>query len=589
MKNVIREVTVHSGVTADFIESTLTEDISTVESIYDLIDNSIDAARSLILEKNKSNDLYGLPANYSGYKITIRIDKNSIRILDNCSGIDEGTIKDDMLVVAKRSAHMYGIGHYGIGLKRSLLKLGNKYSMLSDNSSYSFKMSFENNQIGNDSNNLTAKEISSTGKNKALFSISDLKNGIRYDISNEKWFDNFIKGISARYAAFIKKGLQIKVVNAIKCITKNISSFVPSIRENALVMPFKQQINMGDVDVYIESGIHESYLFPGEDGHSLSKNRELTEQFGLYFTCNDRIIVSANTSKEYGWGDAKWHSEYNGFICWIKFVSRSPGKLPWNTAKTGLRLDSTMFLQIKDIIEPITKKYRKEIKERYLKKKSQDNSSSITTQSQPTINKPQDSNNLKKNVNGTKSSTIEKEQNKKRNSSTKNENHRIEHPENWKTLLPKHFPFSGDDILDAFIKEAKCIVISNSSHAATMLYRAIMEASALYFVRKNNKVSEVKDLYFQTEGKRKTLSYEQKELMDISLDMMIKWFRANSNNLFSSNERKRLNTSLRHLDNHKSYINGVVHCHQIITSEKLVPIRNDTYKFLEFLVRSRIN
>ncbi|MDD8702179.1 hypothetical protein LAX47_25445, partial [Escherichia coli] len=92
-----------------------------------------------------------------------------------------------------------------------------------------------------------------------------------------------------------------------------------------------------------------------------------------------------------------------------------------------------------------------------------------------------------------------------------------------------------------------------------------MEASALYFVRKNNKVSEVKELYFQTEGKRKNLSDEQKEVMDISLDMMIKWFKANSNNLVSNNERKILNTSLRHLDNHKSYINGVVHCHQIIT------------------------
>ncbi|MCD7076334.1 Uncharacterised protein [Klebsiella quasipneumoniae] len=588
MKNVIREFNVHSGVTAAFIESTLTEDISTVESIYDLLDNSIDAARTSILEKNKTNDLYGLPADYSGYKITIRIDKNSIRILDNCSGIDEDTIKDGMFVVAKRSAHIYGIGHYGIGLKRSLLKLGNKYSMLSDNSKYSFKMSFENNQIGNETDSLIAKEITSTKKNKALFSISDLKSEIRYDISNEIWFDNLISGISDRYANFIKKGLKIKVVNATKGLTKNIKGITPSIRENALVMPFKQQLKMGDVDVYIESGIHEEYLFPGEHGHSISKNRELTEQFGLYFTCNDRIIVSANTSKEYGWGDAKWHSEYNGFICWIKFVSRYPGKLPWNTAKTGLRLDSTMFLQVKDIIEPITKKYRKEIKERYLKKKTQTNSGSGSAQQESDSNKPKDNNN-KTNVDGQKSSSQKKEQKNKTNSTTKNENNKIDHPENWKTLLPEHFPFSGDDILDAFIKEAKYIIISNASHAAAMLYRAIMEASALYFVRKNNKVSEVKELYFQTEGKRKNLSDEQKEVMDISLDMMIKWFKANSNNLVSSNERKILNTSLRHLDNHKSYINGVVHCHQIITSEKLIPIRNDTYKFLEFLVKNRMN
>lgn len=39
---------------------------------------------------------------------------------------------------------------------------------------------------------------------------------------------------------------------------------------------------MGDVDVYIEYGIHEEYRFTGENGYSRSKNAELTDQFGLY-------------------------------------------------------------------------------------------------------------------------------------------------------------------------------------------------------------------------------------------------------------------------------------------------------------------
>ncbi|HBC0023029.1 TPA: hypothetical protein JG864_004656 [Enterobacter hormaechei subsp. steigerwaltii] len=66
--------------------------------------------------------------------------------------------------MAKTSGqHIYGIGYYGIGLKRSLLKLGNKYFMLPDNNKYSFKMSFEIIKIGHGSDSLSAEEVVSSG------------------------------------------------------------------------------------------------------------------------------------------------------------------------------------------------------------------------------------------------------------------------------------------------------------------------------------------------------------------------------------------------------------------------------------------
>lgn len=73
--------------------------------------------------------------------------------------------------------------------------------------------------------------------------------------------------------------------------------------------------------------------------------------------------------------------------------------------------------------------------------------------------------------------------------------------------------------------------------------------------------------------------------MDISLDTMIKWFKANNNNFVFSNERKALNTSLRYLEHHKSYINSVVHCHQIIKVESYSPLKMIHISLLSFWLR----
>ena len=75
--------------------------------------------------------------------------------------------------------------------------------------------------------------------------------------------------------------------------------------------------------------------------------------------------MKASTSHNHGW-KTKWHSEYNGFICLVHFISEEPNKLPWNTAKNGMREDSMLFLTVIDEIQPIADQYRSDInKHRY--------------------------------------------------------------------------------------------------------------------------------------------------------------------------------------------------------------------------------
>lgn len=366
-KQKIKTINVESGVNPRFLEDTLTQDITPLESLFDLIDNSIDAARDHLLTTTKPLlDAYGLPSDYSEYAIHIRIDENSIRILDNCLGIEEVVLSKKAFRVADLSEHAFGIGHYGLGLKRSLLKFGTDYAMSTDTGEIAFSMRFSNDNLGGTrSGKLTADQYPTSGKRKTLFSVSSLKSAVKYEIRDKTWFDNAVKHLSVRYAPYVSKGLKITVRSILHKEFLEIDGVIPTLRTDARLPIERRHRNMDGVDVFIDAGIHHSHFFSGEEGHSISNSRAITPEFGLYFICNDRVIIAASSSNEHGWKTNKWHSEYNGFVCLIRFVSAAPQKMPWNTAKTALKTDSTLFLQVKEELQPIADFYRKEIKRKY--------------------------------------------------------------------------------------------------------------------------------------------------------------------------------------------------------------------------------
>lgn len=365
-KQKIKTINVESGVNPRFLEDTLTQDITPLESLFDLIDNSIDAARDHLLKTKPRFDDFGLPSDYSEYAIHIRLDKNSIRILDNCLGMEEIVLSKKAFHIADPSEHAFGIGHYGLGLKRSLLKFGTEYAMSTDTGEIAFTMKFGNKNFGGErSGKLIAHQYSTSGKRKTLFSVAKLKPSVRYELKDEAWFTNAIHQLSVRYAPYISKGLKITIRSILHQKFIQIEGSIPGLRAGSKIPIKKEHENIGGVDVFIDAGIHENHKFPEEENYSLSKNRSITSEFGLYFICNDRVIVAASSSSEHGWKTNKWHSEYNGFVCVVRFVSEDSQKMPWNTAKTALKTDSTLFLRIKEKLQPIADFYRAEIKRKY--------------------------------------------------------------------------------------------------------------------------------------------------------------------------------------------------------------------------------
>lgn len=579
-KNLLREVDVQASVNPYFLEGTLTTDISVLESLLDLIDNSIDAARDLILDNGVGFDKYGLPDSYSGFKINIRLSQKSICIIDNCGGIDEETLKTRALKIADRSTHKFGIGHYGIGLKRALLKFGKNYAMSTDDGHTAIKMKFGSQMIGN--NSITGKVFETDGRRYTLFVVSKIKPDVIKDIERDEWFDSAVEILRVRYAAYTSKGLKISISNPYLKRFECIQGYIPSLRKDCAIKANKAFMEIDGVRAFIDYGVHEKYYFKSEKNHSVSANADLTPHFGLYFICNDRVIVSASKAREHGWKPGAWHSEYNGFVAIVRFVSEDPTKIPWNTVKTALRTESELFMCVKRDLQGFADKYRREARKIFHKPKGKGAGTSCANNS---AQSPAATGN------GAKADAANHQPPQAQASAGANSNLHIQ---NWETLLPPEFPCTSHEyILNSFIIEATRMTICSAPIACVMLLRSILEKSLRAFIVNSGWFQAVKNHYFEKVDqdnlrKNKTpLTEEYKKRQTLSLEMMLGWLNDNSVavEVFGA-ERQKLALATKNASKHAKKMNGLVHGIDAIDEGQAREIRNEIYALLIFCVQS---
>ena len=118
--------TIEGSPTKQFFIDMITRDISIEDAIIDLLDNSIDGANRLATDEGKK-DFKDL-----GLRVLLSLSENGLSIEDNCGGFSLDT--------AKKYAFRFGrpsdappesntIGRFGIGMKRSLFKMGRNFSV----------------------------------------------------------------------------------------------------------------------------------------------------------------------------------------------------------------------------------------------------------------------------------------------------------------------------------------------------------------------------------------------------------------------------------------------------------------------------
>lgn len=311
-----------------FIEM-LTKDIKLVDCILDLVDNSVDS----VMHKSNFDPMAGLlhknKKALSGFKIKIIFDKNEFIIEDNSSGVDRDTIFNRAFRFGADKSYEkgYGLSVYGIGMKRSFLKMGKYIHFLSVNKDgrsevkidvakwvkeeeWDFEGSYDQMKSKD-----TGTKIKITKLNKNIAAIFENKN-----LFQKRLLDK----VGEAYGIFLDNGLKIEINGTAA------SADIPVVSQSKDLKPSVETFAKDGVKVKLIAG-----LTPDDE----------KKANGWYVFCNGRMILSGDKTEQTGWGDGlrKFHPSTNRFVGFVLFESKDVSLLPWATTKDGVDFESVIW------------------------------------------------------------------------------------------------------------------------------------------------------------------------------------------------------------------------------------------------------
>ena len=572
---------------ADYLINGLTADVSTIECIYDLIDNSIDAARTRILNTATAAEMdsFGLPASYKGYKIEVDISSSKVTVSDNCTGIDEKTLAEKVFTVGKKSKHRFGIGHYGIGLNRAIFKLGGSAKLETDNGVNAFTLSFSESDVRSaieEKGKITASRTKTSKTSYYRIEITDIKPDVIANLGSETWIDAVRDQVRIRYSIFSKKGLQILIKG------QPIGDFGPKIRNpDFLPRKTKQLTSQSGVSVYLEAGLHESYRIAKVDSdYSEFKStiNNLTPEYGWYVVCNDRVILVGNKGAITGWTTTAWHNEYHGFLGWVYYVSEDPSLLPWDTKKTGINSNNQTHIETLSWLKELADDYRTKNRQLRKKKSSPGQFSAPASGTSGTTTGAGTAGTAAGTAAGTGGGTGTGVSGGGNFGGTPSNSQAI-HTKQMDMLIYDISTISRSPRIASFLQEAKEISIKENPYTAMILLRVLFESALRDYLIRHKHYQKVKDLVFQEqEAAGRSFTLSQKRDFTPTTFNMLQWVLKNLE-IFDDDVRRATKTSLDSFSKDLTRLNGIVHEDGVLTDfSEAKQIRNNSYRALQTLL-----
>lgn len=334
---------VNANPTKAFFVHTITRDIKLEDCILDLVDNSLDGARSLL--KNPVPSLSD-HSDYSQFRVDVSFDLHGFEITDDCGGISLDDAINYAFTFGRTegdSPDDYSIGIYGIGMKRAVFKMGNDVKV---RSTYG----------GGDR---TAEEPFVVGINvrewlkaqswdfelspdKALdkpgvkISVGALREPIANELSNPAFATRLRRMLARDYSRFIQRGLTIAVNG------RKVAPYEFSLLSGNGLVPMHAEFVLKGVKVEIIAGM----AARPSDFYDAEEEKEKEDKSGWYVLCNDRMVVAADKSDLTGWGfggKQRWHPQYRGFMGIILFSAKEADSLPLTTTKRSIDRDHDVY------------------------------------------------------------------------------------------------------------------------------------------------------------------------------------------------------------------------------------------------------
>jgi hypothetical protein len=319
-----------------------TRDISFEDCILDLIDNSID---SLVREQDidPAKEILATPKERAKSEtalntVQVNLDPKEIVVQDDCGGIPKDLVEDELFAFGHspdfQSKQQLGI--YGVGLKRAIFKIAEKFEMASSTTSDSFKAQLNVEDWAAKEEAMEDWRIPVTfGKPSTrtgtTITFSPVRAEVKMRLRDGAFLGKLTQSIAQTYALFLERHVRVKVNGDV------IKPEGIPIGESTVIKPGQSDFTTGDVKVRIICGL-------------AARNPMWTyERGGWYVLCNGRVVVSADKTELTGWniGLPSFHSKYKGFVGVAIFRSKNPLALPWTTTKRGLNRESTVFQDAK--------------------------------------------------------------------------------------------------------------------------------------------------------------------------------------------------------------------------------------------------
>lgn len=320
--------------------SLITRDISLVEALLDLIDNSINAALEPLAPDLKTADDYQRLLKNTRIKPKVQIELTvgsaKIAIFDNAPGISLKTAEHHVFKFGRDSSEADEsdrLSVYGIGLKRAMFKCGNKISIMSDHRKGGFELDLNVKTWAKLKGEPWKFKITSRPATKTECGthivISDLHDDVRRRLGDGLFLSQLRDRIARTYSFFIGRVVDITVNNtAIEKETFEIGSNYAS-----------EKFKSGKVSCNITAGIA---AVTGE--HFRDKNA------GWFVFCNGRAVLFADKSTMTGWAGAGlpiFQPKHRPFLGTVFFVSTDTEALPWTTTKASVNQESAIWQEAK--------------------------------------------------------------------------------------------------------------------------------------------------------------------------------------------------------------------------------------------------
>jgi hypothetical protein len=309
-------------------------DYSLKTSICELIDNALD----LWLKNNKENEL--------SIQIDLDFNRKLIKIRDNAGGVPEEDL--EMLIspgTSKNSPDENIIGLFGVGSKRAVVALSEEIKILTRHKyNKSYQIDIDNNWLGSDSWSMPVYEIDEIPENTTIVDLSKL----RIDIGPEDEAELQVH-LGETYANFLKNQ-KFRIIlneNSIQPIEFNLWAYPPDYAPRCYIFNVTTE-NNDMVGVEINAGL-------------IREKEAGKDDYGVYFYCNDRLIVKEVKEKEVG-----YISGHAGIPHFDASLARVIVKLygaarlmPWNSSKSAINFGHHIFKGLQSFLIPVVTDYTK--------------------------------------------------------------------------------------------------------------------------------------------------------------------------------------------------------------------------------------